>query len=205
VERALSHYDDWFTREVTLYTSWLAEAHLQAGDVEHAAKLALRTAEMTARTSSARSDDRVRTLAAELAPHSDVSAARELVERCVISARSVAPQLLPVDPNAVGSKASIPRGPDPTGRIITNISASSTARRVLTDAAHCDAPVAAATEWSQILRPAPTHGPGCRGGLATRRRSPAPRTRPRRLVSNTVLGRKRQLRRVKVAGQRTAR
>lgn len=76
LDRALSAYDDRHTREVALYSSWLAEAHLQAGNVDAAATLALRSSELTDRTASARSEDRVRTLAAELAPYSGVTTVR---------------------------------------------------------------------------------------------------------------------------------
>jgi ATP/maltotriose-dependent transcriptional regulator MalT len=63
----LEHYDERQTRESALYTSWLAEAHVQAGDVEHAAALAERTLELSISTSSSRGDDRVTLLAQRLA------------------------------------------------------------------------------------------------------------------------------------------
>lgn len=80
LERALATYDDRCTREVALYLSWLAEAYLQAHDVEHAAEIAMRTVETNARTASARSDERVRVLAKRFAPHAGVPAARDLID-----------------------------------------------------------------------------------------------------------------------------
>jgi transcriptional regulator with XRE-family HTH domain/tetratricopeptide (TPR) repeat protein len=76
----LERYDERHTRESALYTSWLAEAHVQAGDVEHAAALAERTLELSSSTSSSRGDDRVRLLAQRLAPHRAVSAVREFLD-----------------------------------------------------------------------------------------------------------------------------
>lgn len=76
----LVRYDERQTRESALYTSWLAEAHVQAGDVEHAAALAQRTLELSSSTSSARGDDRVTLLAQRLGPYHRVSAAREFLD-----------------------------------------------------------------------------------------------------------------------------
>ncbi|GDY31060.1 transcriptional regulator [Gandjariella thermophila] len=78
LERALSRYDDRFTREVALYLSWLAEARVQAGDVAGGAAIGLRVAEMSARTASARSNERVRVLLGKLRPYRSVPEVREL-------------------------------------------------------------------------------------------------------------------------------
>jgi tetratricopeptide (TPR) repeat protein len=77
----LARYDERQTRESALYTSWLAEAHVQAGDVEHAAALAQRTLELSSSTSSARGDDRVTLLAQRLRPYPTVSAVREFLDQ----------------------------------------------------------------------------------------------------------------------------
>jgi ATP/maltotriose-dependent transcriptional regulator MalT len=77
----LGRYDERQTRESALYTSWLAEAHVQAGDIEHAAALAHHTLELSSSTSSSRGDNRVALLAQHLAPHRAVSAAREFLDR----------------------------------------------------------------------------------------------------------------------------
>jgi thioredoxin-like negative regulator of GroEL len=75
-----ARYDERQTREIALYTSWLAEAHVQAGDVEHAAALAQRTLELTNSTSSARGDDRVTLLVQRLEPYWTVGAVREFLD-----------------------------------------------------------------------------------------------------------------------------
>jgi transcriptional regulator with XRE-family HTH domain/tetratricopeptide (TPR) repeat protein len=83
----LERYNERQTRECALYTSWLAEAHAQAGNVEHAAALAERTLTLSSSTSSSRGDDRVTLLAQRLAPYREVSAVRDFlhheVERSV--------------------------------------------------------------------------------------------------------------------------
>jgi hypothetical protein len=76
----LDRYDERQTRESTLYTSWLAEAHVQAADIEHAAVLADRTLELSSSTSSSRGDDRVTLLAQRLGPYRVVSTVREFLD-----------------------------------------------------------------------------------------------------------------------------
>jgi transcriptional regulator with XRE-family HTH domain len=77
----LGRYDERQARESALYTSWLAEARVQAGDLEHAAALAQRTLELSSSTSSSRGDDRVTLLARRLAPHRAVSAVRTFLDQ----------------------------------------------------------------------------------------------------------------------------
>jgi tetratricopeptide (TPR) repeat protein len=79
--RALDGYGEQYTRELALYTSWLAETYAQQGEVEAAAELAGRVLELSARTASARSDDRVQYLRHLLEPHHDSPSVRELEER----------------------------------------------------------------------------------------------------------------------------
>jgi hypothetical protein len=76
----LARYDERQTRESALYTSWLAEAHVQAGDVERAVALAQRTLELSSSTSSSRGDDRVTLLAQRLGRYHTVAAAREFLD-----------------------------------------------------------------------------------------------------------------------------
>ncbi|MGH3821254.1 MAG: helix-turn-helix domain-containing protein [Pseudonocardiaceae bacterium] len=76
----LARYDEHQTRESALYASWLAEAHVQAKDIEHAATLAQHTLELSNSTSSARGDDRVTLLAQRLRPYRTVGAVREFLD-----------------------------------------------------------------------------------------------------------------------------
>lgn len=84
----LDHYDERRTREVALYTSWLAEAHLMLGAVEECVAAATRTLELTSQITSARSDERVNLLRMKLYPYESVplvadfdAHARELADR----------------------------------------------------------------------------------------------------------------------------
>jgi len=71
---ALVHYDERMTRELALYTSWLAEAQVMLGDVDEAVANATKTLELTARITSARSADRVQALRQKLRPYQAVPA-----------------------------------------------------------------------------------------------------------------------------------
>jgi len=77
----LSRYDTRQARETALYTSWLAEAHLLAGDLDEAAVLAGRTLELTGAVGSSRGDDRVSLLHSRLAPHRAVPAVRTFLDQ----------------------------------------------------------------------------------------------------------------------------
>jgi hypothetical protein len=77
----LDRYDERQTRESALYTSWLAEAHIHARDIEHAAAPADHTLELSNSTSSARGDDRVALLSQRLRPYRAVSAVRGFLDR----------------------------------------------------------------------------------------------------------------------------
>lgn len=70
----LGHYDERMTRELALYTSWLAEAQVMLGAVDEAATTASRTLELTAQITSARSDHRVKVLRQKLKPYKSVPA-----------------------------------------------------------------------------------------------------------------------------------
>ncbi len=76
----LTRYDQRQARESALYTSWLAEAHLAAGNIDHGAALAQRTLALTTSIGSARSNDRVSLLRQRLAPHAAVPEAAAFLE-----------------------------------------------------------------------------------------------------------------------------
>jgi hypothetical protein len=82
----LDRYDESRVREAALYTSWLAESHIYAEDIELAAITATQAVTRAARTNSVRSNDRIALLQRKLAPHRDVAAVREFDE----AVRSVA-------------------------------------------------------------------------------------------------------------------
>jgi transcriptional regulator with XRE-family HTH domain/tetratricopeptide (TPR) repeat protein len=75
--RAVSEYDSTRVRELALYLSWLAEAHIYADNIEEAATGASRTLQLSAGTTSARSVDRVRVVRKLLTPYHGTSAVDE--------------------------------------------------------------------------------------------------------------------------------
>jgi tetratricopeptide (TPR) repeat protein len=76
----VARYDANKTRELALYTSALARAHLDAGHIDQAAAIALRVADLASSTSSSRSDDQVQSLAAGLQGHQNLPVVREFLD-----------------------------------------------------------------------------------------------------------------------------
>jgi hypothetical protein len=66
---AIARYDQALVRENSLYLSWLAEDYVQLSEIDHAADIATRMAALAARTSSARTDTRLRYIARQLSPY----------------------------------------------------------------------------------------------------------------------------------------
>jgi hypothetical protein len=66
---AMARYGQEFVRENSLYLSWLAEAYVQLGEIEHAAGIATQMAALAAHTNSARTDARLRYIAGQLSPY----------------------------------------------------------------------------------------------------------------------------------------
>ena len=66
---AIARYDQALVRENSLYLSWLAEDYVQLNESDHAAGIATRMAALAARTSSARTDTRLRYIARQLSPY----------------------------------------------------------------------------------------------------------------------------------------
>lgn len=66
---AIDEYDESHAREVSLYLSWLAEAHIYAGAIDEAASVATRALQLAAGSSSARNLARISVLHDLLAPY----------------------------------------------------------------------------------------------------------------------------------------
>jgi transcriptional regulator with XRE-family HTH domain len=84
LEAATCGYGADRARESALYLSWLAEAYLQAGEVERAAEAALRALDLDRRAGSARSASRIGTLRRLFEPYAGSAAVagfQEAVER----------------------------------------------------------------------------------------------------------------------------
>ncbi|WP_256788648.1 helix-turn-helix transcriptional regulator [Frankia sp. AvcI1] len=80
LRHGLTGYDPLRAREISLYETWFAEAHLQRGDVEQACERAVRAARLDARVNSARTAERLRMLARRLGGYRSVRAVREFDE-----------------------------------------------------------------------------------------------------------------------------
>ena len=69
LETATARYGEDTARESALYLTWLAEAYVQANEVEQGAQVALRALDLACRTHSARASERVDQLRTVLAPY----------------------------------------------------------------------------------------------------------------------------------------
>lgn len=80
--RGLSQFEDDHARDKALYSTWLAEAYTTAGEVEEAARVAARAAELADGVASARPRRRIEQVVTALAvEYGAVPAVAELVER----------------------------------------------------------------------------------------------------------------------------
>ncbi|GAA5155174.1 hypothetical protein GCM10023321_28070 [Pseudonocardia eucalypti] len=91
LEAAMGQYDDSHARDKALYLSWLADAYLDAGEVEHAAVVAGRALDLATNVASTRPRERFAALLGRLEPHKTVAEVGELFVRS------------PLDPVQVGS------------------------------------------------------------------------------------------------------
>ncbi|MER0241112.1 XRE family transcriptional regulator [Streptomyces sp. HSW2009] len=80
LEEALGRYDDRHTRDKALYSSWLAESYLLAGEVEQAAEVAKHVLDLARGVASVRPKQRINPTLRLLAKHSDVPAVAEALE-----------------------------------------------------------------------------------------------------------------------------
>ncbi|MEW2129824.1 hypothetical protein [Streptomyces sp. NPDC005435] len=80
--RGLAAFDDEHARDKALYSTWLAEAYATAGEVEEAARVAARAADLADGVASVRPQQRIRHVVSALAlEHAAVPAVAELAER----------------------------------------------------------------------------------------------------------------------------
>jgi transcriptional regulator with XRE-family HTH domain len=83
--RGLSQFDNDHARDMALYSTWLAEAYMTAGEVEEAARVVGRAAELADGVASSRPRQRIAQVVSALAvEHSAVPAVAELIEQTAI-------------------------------------------------------------------------------------------------------------------------
>jgi tetratricopeptide (TPR) repeat protein len=79
LEAAMAQYDDSHARDKALYLSWLAEAYLDAGEVEHSATAVGRALDLSADVASARPQQRLSVVMSRLEPHQSVPEVADLL------------------------------------------------------------------------------------------------------------------------------
>jgi hypothetical protein len=81
LEAAMQQYDDSHARDKALYLSWLAEAYLNAGEVEHAAHATNHALDLSAGVASSRPTQRLAVVLERFAPHKSETGVAELLAR----------------------------------------------------------------------------------------------------------------------------
>lgn len=82
LEAAMGEYDDSHARDKALYLSWLADAYVDAGEVEHAALVVGRALDLSTNIASSRPRERVAAVLGRLEPHKAATEVSELFVRC---------------------------------------------------------------------------------------------------------------------------
>ncbi|WP_248836752.1 hypothetical protein [Frankia sp. AgKG'84/4] len=130
LRRGLTGYDPLRAREISLYETWLAEVHLLRGEVEAACAAATHAVRLDVRVNSARTAERLRTLASRLAGYRSVPAAREFAE-VYRTLRAAVPDAgrAPTDPGPRRRPAPSAAAGDPalTARLARSVTAAATA------------------------------------------------------------------------------
>jgi hypothetical protein len=79
LEEALGRYSDAHARDKALYTSWLADSYLDAGEVEQAVDTVRSSLAVMGDVASVRPRQRLAAVARRLAPHRDLPAVADLL------------------------------------------------------------------------------------------------------------------------------
>jgi hypothetical protein len=78
---ALKRYDATHVREIALYSSWLAQAYIDANEIDEAANIATRVYDLAAASNSPRAVRRLDAVLTALAPYRDVPTVSHLLDR----------------------------------------------------------------------------------------------------------------------------
>ncbi|WP_030901431.1 helix-turn-helix transcriptional regulator [Streptomyces sp. NRRL F-5126] len=81
LEQALAQYDDSHARDKALYSSWLADAYLSAGEVEQSAAVVARALDLSDGVASVRPRQRLAPVLGRLGAHRGVPAVAAVLER----------------------------------------------------------------------------------------------------------------------------
>lgn len=81
LEAALGRYSDTHSRDKALYSSWLADSYIDAGEIEQAATIVQSSLTVMGNVSSVRPRERLVKVASRLAEHGDLPVVRDLLGR----------------------------------------------------------------------------------------------------------------------------
>jgi hypothetical protein len=81
LEAAMSEYDDSHARDKALYLTWLADAYLDAGELEHATEVTSHALDLANGVASARPHKRIGAVLDRLKAHESAPHVAELIAR----------------------------------------------------------------------------------------------------------------------------
>jgi tetratricopeptide (TPR) repeat protein len=81
LDHALNHFDDTQARDKALYMSWLAEAYVDAGDIDAAAGTADHALTLSSGVASVRPAERLRPILRRLSRHAATASVADLLDR----------------------------------------------------------------------------------------------------------------------------
>ena len=79
LEKALGQYSDVHARDKALYSSWLADSYIDAGEIEQAAEVVRSSLAVMGDVASVRPRQRLAAVAGRLTPYRDLSAVADLL------------------------------------------------------------------------------------------------------------------------------
>ncbi|WP_158228179.1 XRE family transcriptional regulator [Pseudonocardia sp. MH-G8] len=89
LESALGRYSNIHARDKALYSSWLADSYIDAGEIEQAAAVTRSSLEIMGDVASVRPRQRLAAVANRLTPHRDLSVVRDLLSSDALNPRDV--------------------------------------------------------------------------------------------------------------------
>jgi hypothetical protein len=79
LESALARYSDVHARDKALYSSWLADSYIDAGEIEHAAAVVTSSLHIMGDVASVRPRQRLAAVTSRLSEHRELSVVRDLL------------------------------------------------------------------------------------------------------------------------------
>jgi hypothetical protein len=81
LEQVLAGFDDTHARDKALYSCWLADSYLSAGEIEHAATVTSRVLDLSAGVASVRPRERIAPVLQQLSAHRELPQVAEALEK----------------------------------------------------------------------------------------------------------------------------